>query len=95
MIVRLFLALLALLTGIASAQSAVPISSAQSSIGVASPADVESSNLVVRRSVMVHFGAHLPSVTQRASRDNAVVPTYHAAIVAIAPTIFIGDRQRS
>ncbi len=95
MLIRFFLALLALLTGITSAQSAVPVSSAQSEIGVSSPVEFTGSNFVAQRSDVRYSGRYSSRILKRFSRDNIAVPTLAFANVTNATTTFIGDRQRT
>lgn len=95
MVFRFFLALLALLTGITSAQSAVPISPVQSSVGVASSVQLVNSSFVTKYINAQHFGLILPSQSLRATLKSTSVPGSVVLIATITPIIFIGDRQRS
>jgi hypothetical protein len=90
-ILRFLLALMALLTGVTSAQSAVSVPAVQSAVGGSALQQDAGFTLVVARKSTVNFGGVVPFFAlwpQEVSTPIAKVlnPVFNA--------VFIGDRQR-
>ena len=95
MIVRLFLALLALLTGIASAQSAVPVSSVQTAVGATATVDRTNSSILSKQANPHQFDKIWPSQVKRTIPLDFDAFPQDTTTAPPSQTIFIGDRQRS
>jgi hypothetical protein len=90
-ILRFLLALMALLTGVTSAQSAVSVPAVQSAVGGSALQKDTAVKLAATRESTVNFGGILPFYGQWAREVSTPIakllnPTFNA--------VFIGDRQR-
>jgi hypothetical protein len=91
MLIRFFLALLALLTGLSPAQSAVPIASAQTAVGVARVMADGQSVWGLKQKTDVNFGKFASISMRSFAHFSMALPE---CIVAKSPTVYRGDRQR-
>jgi hypothetical protein len=95
MIIRLFLALLALLTGVTPAQSAVSISSSQTAVGATATVDPANSSILSKQANSYKFDEIWPNQVKRTIPLSFGAIPLDASIAPPSATIFIGDRQRT
>ncbi len=96
MVFRFLLALMALLTGIAaSAQSAVTVSSVQSSVGAASSGVHIRTGYAAKQKSSVNFGTIAQVPARWSEQEPVLFFAAQALVLRPLPAVFIGDRQRA
>jgi hypothetical protein len=95
MLIRFFLALLALLTGISSAQAAVPVSSAQTAVGVALTPIGAQSDFARKQKITVNFDTIIAVPVRWLGCKSKRMLLSKRVAAHILPVVFVGDRQRA
>jgi hypothetical protein len=94
MVLRFFFALMALITGMAAAQSAVAFSAVQSSVDAAPVCKGAAVAQGAEQKFSVNFNAIAPFLSHYVEQPTTSFPRPMARTFSPLPVTFIGDRQR-